>query len=242
MPQGRSTSYARLTPFLRGVIYGMFLSGMTIPEIRDEIIKGDGECPSYNAVGNLIKQCTAKGGLLWNGGADVKHAGGRPRTTTSSLDRKVIKLVFKHRGSAKVTVKFVRKVLVQARSVSARTLERRLRDAGLKWLQRRRKTLVPALHKELRVSFARWVLRRTVATLALMELCSILPALPHRRTIKDAWLWVVWCGRWLMVPTRSSRSALGHQAMPRARARPSAFGDCSLQASCSSTCCPRTRS
>ena len=62
MPQGRSASHSRLTPFLRGVIYGLFLGGLTIPEIQVEIVKGDGECPSYNAVAVAIKQCIANGG------------------------------------------------------------------------------------------------------------------------------------------------------------------------------------
>ena len=53
----------------------------------------------------------------------------------------------------------------QARKVGNRTLQRRLCDAGLAWLQRRRKFFVPRAHKAARVTFAKWVLRRRRATL-----------------------------------------------------------------------------
>ena len=53
----------------------------------------------------------------------------------------------------------------QARKVGNRTLQRRLCDAGLAWLRRRRKSFVPRAHKAARVTFAKWVLRRRRATL-----------------------------------------------------------------------------
>ena len=64
-----------------------------------------------------------------------------------------------------VTVAFIKKRLPAARKVASRTLQRRLCDAGLAWLRRRRKTFVPKVHKASRVAFAKWVLRRHVSTL-----------------------------------------------------------------------------
>ena len=81
------------------------------------------------------------------------------------MDKKILKLVFQKRGSVKITARVIRKLIPEARSVSVRLLQRRLEDAGLAWLRRRRKTLVPAQHKEVRVEFAKWVIRRTSAIL-----------------------------------------------------------------------------
>ena len=54
-----------------------------------------------------------------------------------------------------------------ARKVSATTISRRLADAGLAWLRRRRKTLVPAAHKVARIDFNTWVLRCHDTTLKM---------------------------------------------------------------------------
>ena len=35
-------SHSRLNPFLRGVIYGLHLAGLTLTDIADEIVKEDG--------------------------------------------------------------------------------------------------------------------------------------------------------------------------------------------------------
>ena len=50
--------------------------------------------------------------------------------------------------------------------MSSRTLQRRLVEAGLKYLRRRRKTLVPTIHKPARVAWSKWVLKRTASHLA----------------------------------------------------------------------------
>ena len=65
---------------------------------------------------------------------------GPPRATTDALNRKVVKLVFKSRGRAKVTVDYLQKKIPQLRSLSRRTVARRLFDVGLAWLRRRRKS------------------------------------------------------------------------------------------------------
>jgi hypothetical protein len=41
-----------------------------------------------------------------------------------------------------------------------------LADAGLRWLLRCRKSLVPSVHKAARIEWAWWVLQRTVLTLS----------------------------------------------------------------------------
>ena len=160
----QQTTHARFTPFLRGAIYGLLLAGWTYSEIAEEVEKPDGTNPSQQAVSQVAAQLQAHGGFSWNG---VSASGevGRPKITTDALDKKIVALVFKHRGRAMVTIKFVQKMCKAARKLSSRTVGRRLGEAGLAWLRRRRKTLVPAAHKVSRLDFAGWVLTRTAATL-----------------------------------------------------------------------------
>ena len=141
----------------------MFLAGLPYPEIAQKVEKSDGKRPSQQAMCETVKNCEAKGGLRWNG--EVSSARGPPRKTSTALDRRIVKMVFKNRGHAKVTVDFLRKKIPALRKLSKRTVQRRLSEAGLAWLRRRRKSLVPALHKQSRIDFSKWVLSRTTATL-----------------------------------------------------------------------------
>ena len=96
---------------------------------------------------------------------EAAQKSGRPATADPSLVKKILRLVFRHRGSVRVTVSFLKKKVVAARRLSTRTLQRRLCDAGLAWLRRRRKTFVSKEYKAPRVAFARWVLARKAPTL-----------------------------------------------------------------------------
>ena len=69
-------------------------------------------------------------------------------------------------GGAKVTVTFVKRKIVKAMAFSDSLVERRLGDAGLRWLRRRRKSLFPTVHKLPRITFGKWVLAGTAATLS----------------------------------------------------------------------------
>ena len=157
----------RLTPFLRGVIYGMFLAGSTYQEIAEEVVKSDGHKPCQQTVASVVAQAEENGGLCWNGlaGSATSETVGRPRATTGALDKKIVRLVFRHRGKSSVTVRFLKKLLPEARKFSDATLLRRLEEAGLAYLRRRRKALVPAEYKATRLDWADWVLSRTRATL-----------------------------------------------------------------------------
>ena len=161
----KAVSNLRLTPFLRGVIYGLLLAGWTYREIADEVVKPDGTHPCQQAVANVAAQVKSRGGYGWSGESTSSEAG-RPRSTTTALDRAILKLVYKHRGRTVVTVKYVQKMVKAARKVSSRTISRRLGEAGLAWLRRRRKTWVSEKNKVARLDWAAWVLGRTVTNLA----------------------------------------------------------------------------
>lgn len=160
----QTSARTHFNPFLRGVIYGLFLAGYTYQEIADEVTKTDGEHPCQQSVVSVIEKAQACGGLEWDG--EQAQGAGRPRVTSDELDKKILRLVFRFRGKTVVTVKFLKKHIVAARKLSDRTLSRRLGEAGLAWLTRRRKTLVSEVHRALRVEWAQWVLARTMATLS----------------------------------------------------------------------------
>lgn len=162
----KAKSHARLSPFLRGVVYGMFLAGTLPGDIIKSVTKSDGAAMSEQAARDTIQLVEKNGGLKWDGDAAALSEAGRPRETTPAFDRKVAKLVFKHRGKMKVTVQLIKKKYPDARHYSDQTIQRRLHEAGLKWMRRRRKTRVPEKYKKPRVEWARWVMRRTVSTLS----------------------------------------------------------------------------
>jgi hypothetical protein len=157
-------SHGRFTPFLRGVIYGLHLAGYAYHEIQEEVVKPDGSETTQQGIADAIAKADRNGGVLWDG--EVGKSSGPPRQTTPSLDKQILRLVFKHRGRTSVTPKYIKKMIPAARAVSLRTLRRRLGEAGLAWLRRRRKSLGPEQHTEARMKFAEWVLSRTASTLS----------------------------------------------------------------------------
>ena len=116
-------SRMELNPFLRGVMYGMHLAGMTFREIADEIEKPDGQHPAQQSVSSVVQIAEANGGMAWDG--QRAEVPGRPRVTTDALDRGILKLVYRYRWSSMVTVKFIKKHLPSARTVSDATIARR---------------------------------------------------------------------------------------------------------------------
>ena len=91
------TSFARLTPYLRGIIYGLMLAGYSVGDIVDEVAKRDGSQPSPTAVRQSLEVSQEIGGMAWDG--VVETGAGRPKKTTHALDRDIVRLVFKHRGT-----------------------------------------------------------------------------------------------------------------------------------------------
>ena len=128
----RVASRGRLSPYTRGIVYGMHLAGATLADIASTVAKPDGKKVAKQGAGYCIELCERNGGLSWNGCLD--SAAGRPRETTAAMDRELTKLVLKHRGTVKVTVESVKQVLPAWRKFGRATIERRLGEAGLAWL------------------------------------------------------------------------------------------------------------
>ena len=160
----KPSSPSRLSPYLRGIVVGLALAGFSQRKIADEVVKPDGEHPCQQSIADVLCAAEAVGTYRWNGEADTCQ-NSRPRATSKAFDKKILDIVFKNRGRAIVNVNYIKKVYKAARKVSNRLLQRRLSEAGLAWLRRRRKSLVPAAHKVARLDFAAWTLCRTAATL-----------------------------------------------------------------------------
>jgi hypothetical protein len=160
----KSSKFLRLTPLQRGMIFMGFLAGSSLQDIADDVEKQDGSHPSTQAVSDTIALAKANGGSKWNG--EVHGDAGRPRETSSKLDQAIRKLVFQKRGSIKVTAKVVRKLVVGASKLSLRSIQRRISEAGLAYLRRRRKHLVSPAHKQERLEWVAWVYLLPAAMLA----------------------------------------------------------------------------
>ena len=141
----------------------MSLLGLSLQQIVDKVPKPDGTRLSKDTVASVIQHAKANGGHTWDG--EMHSEAGRPRSTTPALDKKIVRIVFKYRARTVVTAKYIRKVLPAARKISVRTIQKRLGEAGLAWLRRRRKTIVPTLHREARLRWSTWVMQRTAETL-----------------------------------------------------------------------------
>ena len=153
-------SYARLDAFTRGVIWGLALVSTPRDKICELVTKKDGTAPTKRAVDDVIAKKRDK--PEWHG--EDAH-GGRRKTLTEDQQKQLVDLVFAERGRAKVTVKFCKRRLKFLRRVSRQTVERALQHAGLRWLRRRPKTLVPAESKAARMEYAAWLQTRRQSTL-----------------------------------------------------------------------------
>ena len=135
--------------------------GLGASAIARLVLKQDGSQFSDTAIAKAIAKLAANPG--WRGG---RQAGsGRPRKTPVKLDKAIAREVLKSRGKEKITVAALRKKLPPLRGLSKSLVAGRLHDAGLAYLRRRRKTMVPQKYVQDRLDFAAYVLRRRPATL-----------------------------------------------------------------------------
>ena len=151
----QGATYSRMDVWARGMIWGMSLMGASRDQICEAVLKRDGTAPTVRAVDDVIARKRAE--PEWRG--EEVHSG-RPKVLTAAQQQRLVDLVFAERGKAKVTVNFCRRRLRFLRKVSRQTVERALCNAGLRWLRRRSKTLVPHLGKLARIKYADWLLSR----------------------------------------------------------------------------------
>ena len=136
--------------FELGQIKAHLHHGLGPTAIAALVQKADGEMVSVQGV------CDARAKMeadpAWRG--ERAQGSGAPRKTNRKEDVAITREVFRARGRTKVTVKYLKKTFPRLRTLSDDLVEDRLHEAGLAYLRRRRKTLVPEKHLRARVAFA----------------------------------------------------------------------------------------
>jgi hypothetical protein len=149
-------SFARLDAFARGQIVALAGKGFKAPAIRKAVLKKDGLKPTPRAVRDTIAKWNSN--PEWRG-ENHSQGSGRRRIIDAVLQKRITRLVFKKRGSAVVTVKYIKKVIPKLRPIPRWTVSRSLQDAGLQWLRRRSKKWLSDDYREGRQAYARWIKR-----------------------------------------------------------------------------------
>ena len=150
-------SETHLNLFDIGQVRAHLHHGLRAADIQRLIRRADGTEFSKTAVINAVAKLTAD--PSWRG--ERVEGSGRPRETSAVQDRSIVRYVKNCRGKEKVTVRTLQRVFRWARKVCPTTLERRLHDAKLAWLRRRRKSLVPKVYLIPRLSYSHWIMTRT---------------------------------------------------------------------------------
>ena len=153
---------SQLGPFEVGQIKAHLHHGLGGAAILGLLKKPDGKsawCPStiYSAIDRLVEDPS------WRG--DREEGSGAPRKTDKQQDKALEKYVLKNRGKEKVTVAALRREFLWTRIVGNSLLEERLHDAGLKWLRRRRKSIVATKYLRERIDYSNVVILKRQSTL-----------------------------------------------------------------------------
>ena len=156
----------QLGPFQIGQVKAHMYHGLGAPAIRKLVLKsGTGPAKnrmySISAIGKAIARLHENPG--WEG--ERREGSGAPRKTTEQLDEAIFKFVCSNRGRKKIVVSTVRKRFPQLKSLSNSLVEERLHEAGLRYMRRRRKTLVPKKYIRDRLDYSRWVMAQRHALL-----------------------------------------------------------------------------
>ena len=203
-----SMSGYQFSPFEIGQIKAHMYHGFGAAQIARILVKADGKSQwSDKAVQNQIDKL--EGEPTWRG--ERREGSRRPRKTTAKQDAEIVRLLLQRRGEQKVTVAVLRKLLTWARPLSDTALEERLRDAGLLYLRRRRKCLVPTKYVADRVRYCEGVKRK------------------HQKTL-DQWAYsdgtVFYLDRTEVDNESTQRSALGTRVWRMADGTDALYHDC----------------
>jgi len=153
----RLTSGAHLGVFGVGQISALHDAGYSAREMADDglVTKADGTTATFGAIGRVVRRLRKE--PLWRG--ERRPGTGPKRKTTLAEDKKLVQAVLRRRGKEKMTSGKVRR-RTKIRKITARTVRRRLAEARLKWLRRRRKHFVPEESRKARLRWARRVLKQ----------------------------------------------------------------------------------
>ena len=119
--------FARLDAFARGQIVPLCGEGVKPRDVVKKVKKTNGKPPTPRAVRDVVK--AHKANPEWRG----EHPGGpgRKRLIDDKLQKRIVALVFKQRGSAAVTIKYLKRIIPALRRINRWTIARSLQQAGL---------------------------------------------------------------------------------------------------------------
>jgi len=153
---------SRLGPFEVGQIKAHLYDGLSGADILRILKKPDGKTPwSHQALYSAIDKLQEN--PSWRG--EREEGSGAPRKTDKAQDKDLERYVNKNKGKQKVTVAVLRRVFAWTHNVGNSLLEDRLHEAGLKWLRRRRKTIVGKEYLKERVDYCNSTLAKWQSTL-----------------------------------------------------------------------------
>ena len=119
------SSFAWLDAFARGQIIALANKGYKPRDIGASVVKKDKTRPTLRAVRDAVAKWRAN--PEWRG--ENKAGPGRPRIIDAVLQKRIVGLVFKERGSAVVTIKYMKKKLPKLRRIPRWTISRSLHCA-----------------------------------------------------------------------------------------------------------------
>ena len=152
----------RLGAFEVGQIKAHMHHGLSGADIVRIMKKPDGKTPwSQQAVYDAMNKLEEN--VEWRGEREI--GSGPARKTDKAQDKALEKFVNKNKGKQKVTVKVLRRAFAWTRGVGNSLLEERLHEAGMKWLRRRRKTIVTQAYLQERIDYCRSVVAKWQSTL-----------------------------------------------------------------------------
>ena len=152
--KNKFSKFTRLDAWARGQIIILSKQGYKLLAIRSLVTKPDGKTnPCARAVRDTLAHHEKD--PSWRG--ENPAGPGRNSVIDPAQRKKVIQLVFKKRGRAIVTVKFIQKEIPALRAVSRQAVSRCLHQAGLQWLRRRAKRWMAPTNRAERMAYADWV-------------------------------------------------------------------------------------
>ena len=195
-------------PFEAGQVKAYMSLGMGCNAIAQKVYKPDGKSLfSETAIVNCMNKL--KENPRWRG--DRQDGSGAVRKTNAQQDKRIVRWLLRERGKQKVTVSTLKQKFRFLRKFSDSLVEARLHEAHLKWLRRRRKSIVTRQYLEARVKYCQGIKRKHQSTL-------------DRFAYTDGTLWYL--DRTQAEAQESKQRSLGTHVWRRADNQEAMYQDC----------------
>ena len=154
-------TFARFTPAARNRTIGIRLAGAERENIRNTILKSDGQKGNLRAIDQVLSNYEQDPDY----DANNISSGGRPRSLTVEQEHAVLKVLMRDVGKFVVTARYVKKKLLGMRLIPDKTIQRTFDRLGYAYRDRRRKAIIDDVYKPARCTYAHWLLKQDQAFL-----------------------------------------------------------------------------